>query len=482
MARHSTGCRNCVRRRVRCDKRQPHCKNCEKRKLICGGSQEGHFFVNQHLDKHQHVARKTSSPPTDNSSSPTAHPSPSPFSCWSKYCTDVQICYLQDTWDLNDQAWISYCTSDQSRYPVAFLALRALAGVYFGRRICEPSIVIQGTNLYGRALTALQNALQEGDRLDTFDLLTASTALQRYEAIVCTTGTGWIEHSGGIAKAIELSGPDCFHEYPNKAILDANRYRIIQEAYHHRRRTFLADDEWRTVKSYDGSQEAHYAQLQDLYARLAGLSEDVISCLEEPQMAQDFIQEVSDEADGLLADLDCWMIYWTWEFGFTPHERFDTDITGSIYAGEAGPIFNSSLHYPTRQAAIGVNIYRILKLTVLEWRYILHKPTWCASDNREGMGDIPMAQELAIDTCRTLHSHFINGRLGQGMHDVYSLLFCVRVAYKAFPCVSPEAKWIVAFLSKVADRTGVELARGLTAQMWSKRRSRGRSSKRIIST
>lgn len=77
----------------------------------------------------------------------------------------------------------------------------------------------------------LRNALETASGLNTFNVLAATTALYRYEQINFTTKDGWIHHAGGMSRIIQMSGPEAFRHFPNKAILDVNWYVIVLGAY-----------------------------------------------------------------------------------------------------------------------------------------------------------------------------------------------------------------------------------------------------------
>ena len=387
---------------------------------------------------------------------------------------DVHLCYLRQSWTLEDELWISHSLADPKSYPTACLAIRTLATAYYGKRYRQPDIVLDANHSYGRALITLQSALLKQDKSCIFDILAASTALQRYEVIVYTTRTGWILHAGGIARAIELSGPKCFERNPNKAILDANAYHIIQEAYHRRRRTFLALQEWRNLRTISGDQDIHFDRLQDFYARLAGLTERVTCFVADQDSWQH--REILDEANLLLEDLDMWVNHWTAAFRFRLVERRNTSSTQSIYNDAKGPVFGSSHHYSSPLAGIGANIYRAIKLTVLEWRHKLLNPSWWPGEDHERMSEIPDVHQLAVDICRTLNVHFGEG--GQDLCRVWYLLFCSVVAYKSLYRRSREARWITATLTDVGDRWGLELARNLTGRYSVKWRVEGSSEAR----
>ena len=210
-------------------------------------------------------------------------------------------------------AWVDQCVNRLGTYSTASLAIDALATAFYGKRHREGSIVAQAATKYSKALIALRQALEEQTGSCSFDILAATTALYRYEVVLCTSEEGWIKHAGGISKLIELTGPKSFEEHPNSTILDANRFRVVCQAYWYRRRTFLEHPRWTASRSSQTGSDFHFQQLQDLYARLARLSEDINEIITNSHSGKDLIQNASEESVRLLEDLRSWSDTWKGE-------------------------------------------------------------------------------------------------------------------------------------------------------------------------
>ena len=381
-----------------------------------------------------------------------------PNPSWLKTSNDVQLCFLLRFWSATDKIWINRSLSESRKYPTAQLAIDALAAAYYGKRFRQPRIVKQANINYGRALAALHCALLESDGSCSFNVLAACTALQRYETIIYTTSTGWIQHAGGIARAIEVAGPKCFRFDPNKAILDANRYNIILEAHHRRRRTFLADEDWRELRTHDNDQDAHFDALQDLYARLTELAESVTSYTADPVIWRYY--EITQMANSLLVDLDLWITHWITAFDFRPVERYVTSTHAGVYNDAEGPVFQWYLHYPSQIAGVAANLYRTLKLCVLNWQYTIQHPSRAVGGSVEERNDNSVVRQLALDICLTLQSYYSED--GQEVRWIWYLFFCSVKAHNCLPRQSREARWIATKLLDLGDKYGVELARNLT--------------------
>ena len=460
---------------------------------MCDGPHQGALFINKRHPSRQSTTRtkfqksEVKTTPGLDIDSPcrpdeSSHQPSTPYLSISLIPTPGTngfLCFLRKRWEREDREWIDRCLQSPDLYPAAMLALDCLATAFFGKRHRQASIIAQAGCKYGKALVALRNTLQRQGAACSFDILAASTTLYRYELILCTSYQGWIQHAGGISRLIELSGPGAFECYPNRAILDASRYRIIHEAYWHRVRTFLERPEWTALKSDGSDEKLHLLKLQDFYARLARLTEDVSFCLAGPDKTTDHVHQTSLEAIDLVQDLENWETLWTTTFSFAPQQIFDMSHK-PIYSDEHGPIFPSYLEYPSLRAAMGSNTCKALHLTALEWHHKLQNPTWWAGANHENAHEIPQARDLAIDICRSVHIHLEKGHTGddEGEEEddddgggqqqastrrVSAFLFAVRVAYKMFQLQSREARWATRVLDLVAERSGFELARNLHA-------------------
>lgn len=346
---------------------------------------------------------------------------------------------------------------DESHYPIASLALNALASAFYCKWNRQAGLATKAEKLYGQALRALQCKILERDRLSTFDTLASISALQRYENILCTTTSGWIHHAGGIARAIEASGPQCFKQYPHKAILDANVYYVIQESHHYRKRPFLTLEQWSCAPVLCTLEEDHFDQLRYLYARSAGFVASS-TCFLADQTSERYFESLV-EAESLLKDLEAWLRHWNAAFGFDPVERYaPTSTERGILDDEYYLTFSVSYEYPSLLAGLGVNIYRAIKITTLLYLYKMQRAFWAPGNlsllepHRN-----PDVHRLALDICRTLHIHFTGG----GLYYVWFLLFCSLCALRGLHLESMEAQWISATLTDISCTKGIALAGNL---------------------
>ena len=371
---------------------------------------------------------------------------------------DVHICFLQRYWEREDRSWIDECALNPGHYPIAHLALQSFAAAFFSRRHRSTDLRYSPLK-YAQALTALRSALQRDDVSCSFDILAATTALYRYETIACTSRAAFIKHAGGISKVTELSGPECFFEHPSRALLKANAPRIVHEAYFQRTQTFLAQESWKRPEHDTQAEANDFTDLFDIWARVAGLSQLITFFLIGFSARNSDAWQVRCDLNRLLEDLGSWHRSRTTSQSFTPAEVEKTDLD-VFYSDEIGQVFESYLQYPTLCTAMSLNIYRALRITVLEWTFKLDHPTWWAGEDRERMVEVPSIRSLATDIARSLHAH-LPSQGGETEFEMFTLLFSARCACKPFHRRSREVRWIEKTLAEFADTRGFELGRDL---------------------
>ena len=356
---------------------------------------------------------------------------------WSQESETLHLCYLQPNWAAEDASWIIHSLKKETTYPIANLAIQTLASAAYGQWNRQTSVIAKAESLYAKALQALRMALSDNKRRCTFDALASISALQRYETLVFATSTGWIHHAGGVAHAIEVSSPEWFNRFPYKTILDANVYHVIHESQHHRKRPFLALEQWRYFPTLD-DEEGHFDHLQSLYARSAGVAASFASFIDD-QSSETYLESLL-EADKLLKDLEIWITTWISCFNHHSVERLSSSSSDTPGVFDRGYyfIFGSYLHYSSRLAGLGANIYRTIKITTLVYREYLQHYFWTPGEPHPELHKVSNIRQLALDICCTLHFHFS----GSNLYYVWFLLFSSSCAYRGLLHRSREAQWI----------------------------------------
>lgn len=90
--------------------------------------------------------------------------------------------------------------------------------------------------------------------------------------MMTTTADGWLQHSFGLARLVELQGPHAFTEPKALALFESLRFTIIIAYLYRRRPTFLADHAWKTIPwSANPLTKPSMQQLLDIMAEVPGL-------------------------------------------------------------------------------------------------------------------------------------------------------------------------------------------------------------------
>lgn len=183
------GCRNCRRRKVKCDEQHPACQRCKKGNRECEGYVRDHRFVDEttRTEKHARMDRKTPPSPTSHSPPPNAETiSPSPIVCspWtlnlSAFEDDVRISFLLTYFGAhNFIPWLKSHAKDPS--VCAQTSIRALSAAYFEKIHVVHMAARQSSRLYGKALVTLNHELQDEKRSLSKSVLVSAISLELYE-------------------------------------------------------------------------------------------------------------------------------------------------------------------------------------------------------------------------------------------------------------------------------------------------------------
>lgn len=186
----AVGCRTCVRRRVKCDKRRPTCERCEKGNFECGGYVREHRFVDEVARTVRHAQKASKGKSLSASSSRDV----APFSSKSQSLSpDMTLRGVQDNVTISfllsnlfsgmptvSKPWMQGQAEDTTSL-TAQNSILALSRVYFGRMHQQQDIISQGFELYGQALKNLNSDLQEEEKAWSLSVLTSAMTLQLYE-------------------------------------------------------------------------------------------------------------------------------------------------------------------------------------------------------------------------------------------------------------------------------------------------------------
>ena len=470
MAPRSTGCRACVRRKVKCDETRPSCKRCVKAGTQCPGFPQDLFkFVDETQDVSQRHA-----PPRRGREAPKAAESSVTILVESEKATpqmliadelglcgpreNVYICYLLERFfslsaryqDLNGhREWISICLTESSQLPTASIAIRCLAAGFFGRRHHQESITAFAGQGYGQALRSLHDLLHQPDGAQSHDAIAATTALNMYEYVNPTTGKAWIKHARGVARLMEFQGAQRFKNYPARLILEVNKPVLCAEALTNRKRIFLENKEWQSVYDPYQPRASHISRLWDLVATMPGTTEDILG-LEHKTSLGVLTSEECDETilklDLLKIELKAWYATWTGDLG---QQRYEVPASsGNGTTSDAnGPLFTTLLHYEFLESANVFVLHDAVMIAILEW-------TQKVIDLSQGkvhiFGEISEARHYAYNICRSVEYHLQTQNIEGG---AFYIIMPARSAYLALPKPSRVARWLIRLMLSLGWRS-----------------------------
>ena len=469
----STGCRVCVRRRVRCDETRPSCQRCVKAGLECSGFPPPIQWVDETDETHERLqvisntGSRSSTPQNPNALdqwrrtaiSQRANPEYStaltrrlkdrPENVYLGYLLSHLFATGRGSDYSGTKIWLSVCLKNEEGYPTSNLATQALAKAYFGRRHRLQDIVDAGSRSYGRALLALCEDLKDARKSLSYDVLAATATLTLYEHLIFSTREGWVQHSQGTAHLIKMRGPERFRTYPGRAILDMNRQMIILQALVARKRTFLEQDRWIEVAWPESTPRPLIVRLHDIFAKFPGMTEDVLKMETGSDVGAEFVLRTQQNIDKIVRDLRV-----------IEHEM----LIDESYKVEEQPQALPSRPFDTEfkyQSVIAANVWTSFDaflIIALEWQYKSRHLDWQKGINHEGYELIPETRKYALNICRSVEYLLQPQWIHAG---AFYLLFPSRIAFYALPLSSPEALWLVGILERIAITSGFEMARNV---------------------
>ncbi|KAK4938450.1 hypothetical protein LTR10_021078 [Elasticomyces elasticus] len=359
---------------------------------------------------------------------------------------------------VSNKIWMGACLNRPEAFPIAALALKALAVCFFGRQHHQLKVINDSAVLYGRCLRDLTQSLQHLPEDGSFDAAAAVSALYLYEYMSFTTPHSWLQHANALPRLIQMRGADAYATYPDRALLEATRESMTATAWARRQRDFLAEDPWtRVLDEYPTTDGAQMTALHALQARLPGIAESVQKLDLEVEDFQARFQVALDDIHRLKSDLRAWYSAWVSEPNHVPKVVMPRD-TISTPPSRQRELFGTILDFDNLRSAKGYLFYCMINIGVLEWEHILLHPNWERGDLHEEMDDIPEAEESAISICRSIE-YFLKPAHAEAAP--FYLPLPIRVAYLALPKTSRQSIWLLHVVDMLALAHQVEFPRNV---------------------
>ncbi|KIW30982.1 uncharacterized protein PV07_02667 [Cladophialophora immunda] len=231
------------------------CNTCRRRKVRCEGYERYPVFINRGqtgLQRRRRLEEARSTPPQpalqNQNTIVFSTPSPSQVnedqlisSFWEGYST-VSPQYSRT----REPAWLYHSINISASITPLRLALLSLAYTRTGRLQNNQTLIRKGQEIYGRVLRLTQNALYDPQLMRHDELLAAARCMVLYEAFESTSEdmAAWQSHIIGIARIMQLRGPDHHRDPLPKSILESMRYNAMIVCLVKRESSFFGNPDW----------------------------------------------------------------------------------------------------------------------------------------------------------------------------------------------------------------------------------------------
>jgi hypothetical protein len=259
---------------------------------------------------------------------------------------------------------------------------------------------------------------------------------------------GWIGHSLGLERLMELRGPESFRKLPDRAILQTSRPSVIFAAILLHKTTILSQTCWKTIPwDENPSQKDLFQYLVDILTDCPQLFvlKDQMYTSKVTEEALILARELEEHTQSLLAQLESWKASWDAIQGDYCSETPVTSSTPSMISpnGNRIPFWKTNLEYNTMRQADAITIYNA---TIILFLKILQEVAYpCALFSTVQLPERMYA--AGIEICRSAEYHLRIMREGAGS---FYLLFPLRMAWDAIGKFEPAIGfWLEEVLQKI---------------------------------
>lgn len=268
------------------------------------------------------------------------------------------------------------------------------------------------------------------------------------QMLMSDSSDGWLGHSLGLERLMELRGPESFRQMPDRALLESSRPGIIFAGIVLHKNTIMSDAIWKTIPwKDDTTQKQPFQYLIDILADCPPLFvlKDQIYASPTTEEALLLATELEQRTQPLLAQLEVWKAAWDVSQGDYYHETPVTSSAPFLLApsGVTIPFWTTNIQYTTLRQANAVTIYYatiILLLKLLQEMSINY-----------GITTPPHLEDTmymtGIEICRSVEYHLNVMREGSGS---FYLLYPLRMVWDAVGKFEPIiGRWLTDVLNKI---------------------------------
>ncbi|KAK8215910.1 hypothetical protein IWZ01DRAFT_183241 [Phyllosticta capitalensis] len=338
----SKGCHTCRRRHVKCDERKPTCFRCERAGYVCQGYKKTIRFMmhNPGGTQSSSSSRSSESPPgltiipagtfkpkqnsnqrktVDKKDALIKKPPSQTIRLPSSVPQELHLTAFQDDMAFSftfsnlvyssfGRPWLQMAA--QGRVDeVSEAACKALALGFYGNTQRQTGLQDRSFKAYGRSLKILIQDLSNLDLEKARRCIIPVMIILMYTFSVNKSSD--FGHHEGLKKLVIMCGPEQFKEQPYLAAFEAARDILISKALMERKRSFLEQEQWKTVPwERDPQKRSPSCRLLDILSVVPGLLEDEDSLENHPD-PQPLREALLAQTQDLLQELFKWR--WEWE-------------------------------------------------------------------------------------------------------------------------------------------------------------------------
>ncbi|KAL4862446.1 hypothetical protein BDV12DRAFT_190405 [Aspergillus spectabilis] len=267
----STGCRTCVKRRVKCDETRPDCLRCVKLEVQClGYVRPLQIRIQQPdqeppRDRRTHKRRSRNAPAEESTQALSIAPAPTVdevvapnlvYEALTLQTKEVFYDWLthhfpRAHWSSPFRVnigWMEFIRElPASTCPPALLwAIRTLITFQMGTLQRDEKAINCARHMYGRGIYHLRSLLQSPSALSD-EALAACVLLGGYEVLDGIDEKSWISHTRGIRHLMCARGPLAHKNGMGRTLMICFRPFFIAESFVLREPCFLASSEWTSM-------------------------------------------------------------------------------------------------------------------------------------------------------------------------------------------------------------------------------------------
>ena len=365
----------------------------------------------------------------------------------------------------DSQSWI-YSAIAEHPTSVASTGAHCLAAAYFGRMHgFDPTAMKRGVLHYTQAIRLLQKNIQDPTACYKSANVAGAILLCLYELVSVTRKLAWRWHAAAVGRLIEIGGVERYRVPLQRKYLVIGRLPVIVQALSLRKRTFLEQEEWKTVPwADDPASKNSFDYLVDILANLPGLLEDGAAA-DTPKRFRNFRERLI----GHFRDLFVWR--WNWECS-NPASTTEVPTYSNVpFSGDGNrvPLYETVISYKHFQRAREIMLYNSTLLIAMR----LAK-SWFAEPLPVALSAFPASErprpsnplilphekltsaDIAREMCRSIEYHFQEPHAQAGP---MTLVLPIRVCLPEFQEGQGEQDWLTAMLRRIADTCGFEISR-----------------------